>query len=297
MSTQDMKFIRVDSTQPADYNAEALQWNKWLFPQVVSDAGSLTVFLSEHQFESGTHLKSLQDFLTTNGYLYPSGVKAVRDEMYAPPVVKTQSHAPEPVKQEMDPVVIEASQSSKHLGQTGQKAILSLTLLHEFNWKGYSSKKTIVFTDKAGNQLVYRGGARQLLDLNRGDVVKMSFTVGEHQMYSGDHPQYPIAQTEINRPSLLAILEHAAWQDDAVNMQQYAQPVTLPTLTDDHIGHSVTSVTSVSQPQPQPQAAPRPPQLPQFVKNINSYVHAQESTQYRPKMSKNARRKARRYSA
>lgn len=291
MSTQDMKFIRVDNTQTADYNAEALAWNKWLFPQVVQDAESLTVFLTENVFESGTHLKSLQDFLTTNGYLYPSGVKTVRDEMYAPPSLQSRTQPqPEPVK-EMDPVVIQASANSKHLGQTGQKAILSLTLLHEFNWKGYSSKKTIVFTDKAGNQLVYRGGARQLLDLNRGDVVKMSFTVGEHQMYSGDHPEYPIAQTEINRPSLLAILEHAAWQDDAVNVQQYAQPVTLPTLTDDHIGHSVTSVS-------QPQAAPRPPQLPQFVKNINSYVHAQEAAQYqRPKMSKNARRKARRYAS
>jgi len=287
MSTQDMKFIRVDSTQTSEYNAEALRWNKWLFPQVVSDSDSISVFLAENVFESGTHLKSLQDFLNTNGYLYPSGVKAVRDEMYAPPVVQTQ--APAPVKQEMDPVVIEASSRSKHLGVTGQKAILSLTLLHEFNWKGYSSKKTIVFTDKAGNQLVYRGGARQLLDLNRGDVVKMSFTVGEHQMYSGDHPQYPIAQTEINRPSLLAILEHATWQDEGVNMQQYAEPVTLPTLTDDHIGQPVTS---------RPQAAPRPPQLPQFVKNMNAYVHAQESAQYhRPKMSKNARRKARRYSA
>lgn len=268
------KFTRTKSTDSHELSTSKKTRNSEIFNEVCPDAASLIAFVKEFEFDEGTGLYNCKRDLRDHGYLMPAQAKMVREAMMAPPEMATGPSLEEQyaidvpltesrtVPAEVDEAFKAASARSEFIGSVGQEIIGDFSVTHVFDHRRGSKDKTVVVTDMADNQYVYRGNSK-LCDLNIGDVVELSFMVKAHEVYHGKRNQgHPIQQTAIKNPSLLGVIEHAAvdYSQD-YGMESYTTPQKLPTLTLPSYQGRDVKVTSGYQPrqfqQSQPQSSSR----------------------------------------
>ena len=269
------KFTRTKSTDSHELSTSKKSRNSEIFHEVCPDAQSLCAFVKEFEFDEGTGLYNCKRDLAAHGYLMPAQAKLVREAMMAPPEMQTgptleEQYAidgppltesrtiPDP---EVDEAFKAASQRSEFVGSVGQEIIGDFSVTHIFDHRRGSKDKTVVVTDMADNQYVYRGNSK-LCDLNIGDVVELSFYVKAHEVYHGKRNQgHPIQQTAIKNPTLLGVIEHAAvdYSQDYGTPETYTTPHKLPALTLPSYQGRDVRVTSGYQPkqfQQQPKLQP-----------------------------------------
>lgn len=232
------KFKRVHSGMSKIEVAYFQEKNANKFKSTVQDHKELSSFVQRVVAQAGSQLRTCQRDLATHGYLNPSQCDHVRQKMaqFRNKIEPTETATVKSVKppkglkeyarkialenaQEPHPELVQASASSNHIGEAGQKLdAVYLQVVRSYR-HGYGSKYgshgkrayTVIMEDGDKNQIVYRGDSVLMTGLRRADVVYISATIKGHDVYEDSKNMgYPVKQTLLHYPEVHEVFPKAA---------------------------------------------------------------------------------------